>query len=108
MPSNQYEYLDPAFLEALNELARLGFEKHGANSYHARRMAGDRTRSECMTVAEIMRHSKEHFEAYARGEKHDRLYTLKHQLAAVALNPMIEFFYANLQEEIPDGQSEQA
>lgn len=105
MESQQYEYLDPDFLALMNEVARLGFEKHGPNSFHARRMAGDHTRSSRMTTAEIKRHSGEHFEAYEKGEKHDRLYTLKHQLAAVALNSMMEFFFANLKDETSEEQA---
>lgn len=38
MPEERkYEFLDPDFLEAMNEIGRYGYEKYGKNSFQYRR-----------------------------------------------------------------------
>jgi hypothetical protein len=49
--------------------------------------------------AVIGRHARDHFDMYLAGELHDRFNTRKHQLAAVAFNAMMEFYYASLEDE---------
>lgn len=95
-----YEFLNPAFLQAMNEIGGYGHEKYGKDSFHHRARTGDRSRGELDRTqpAEIAKHAKEHFAMYLRGELHDKFGTLQHQLAAVAFNAMMEFYFAGLEE----------
>ncbi|MDE2099250.1 MAG: hypothetical protein KGL39_18495 [Patescibacteria group bacterium] len=92
----EYRFLNPRFLEAMNEIGRYGFQKYGRESFQARQACGDRSRGELdrNRPEVIADHAKEHFEAYLRGELHDHFATRGHQLAAVAFNAMMEFFYS--------------
>lgn len=99
-PAN-YEFLNGTFLEAMNDIGRYGNEKYGEASFHARQKQGDKSRggmdrNQPQTIAQ---HAADHFSMYQRGELHDRFFTRKHQLAAVAFNAMMEFYYANLERE---------
>lgn len=95
------EFLDPKFLAAMNEIGRYGHEKYGAQSFHHRALKGDRSRGELdRTQAEtIAGHANEHFLAYLEGTPHDHFGTRRHQLAAVAFNAMMEFYFAGLGDE---------
>lgn len=46
-----------------------------------------------------MTHANEHFRMAINGEIHDHFKTRKHQLAAVAFNAMMEFYFAGLETE---------
>lgn len=97
----QVEFLDDAFLEAMNDIGRYGNDKYGADSFHVRAQTGDRSRGTLTraTSAAICQHSKDHVDMYLRKEAHDHFDTLKHQLAAVAFNAMMEFYFAGLANE---------
>lgn len=97
----QLEYLDAAFLEAMNDIGRYGDEKYGADSFHQRAKHGDRSRGKLERASStvIGQHSKDHVDAYLRKELHDKFGTLKHQLAAAAFNAMMEFYFAGLVAE---------
>lgn len=97
----QYEFLDAAFLEAMNDIGRYGHEKYGKDSFHHRATYGDRSRGKLERAgsAAIIKHSQEHGDAYLRKEIHDHFGTLKHQLAAVAFNALMEFYFAGLEAE---------
>ena len=97
----QYEFLSDSFLEAMNDIGRFGFEKYGAESFQTRRLAGDCSRGSLTrtSTSEIARHAKEHFDMYQLQLKHDHFETDKHQLAAVAFNAMMEFYFAGLEDE---------
>jgi len=47
----------------------------------------------------IANHSWNHFAEYLAGLPHDHFHTRKHQLAAVAFNAMMEFYFAGLEDE---------
>jgi hypothetical protein len=72
--------------------------RHGHEKYHdvitSQRKDGAR-----WTPEAIASHSAEHFQMHIRGELHDHFQTRKHQLAAVAYNAMMEFYFAGLEEE---------
>jgi hypothetical protein len=93
----KYEFLSEGFLEAMNEIGRYGFEKYGADSFQSRRLQGGTSRmlSRC-EPQEIADHAREHFSMYLSHEPHDHFGTDKHQLAAVAFNAMMEFYFAGL------------
>lgn len=98
----QIEFLDDAFLEAMNDIGKYGHEKYGANSFHHRARTGDRSRGKILertSSAAIGQHAKDHVDMYLRKEIHDHFGTLKHQLAAVAFNSMMEFYFAGLEAE---------
>jgi hypothetical protein len=78
----QYEFLNAKFLEAMNKI-------------------GDRSRgSLARTDSEVIaNHSWNHFAEYLAGLPHDHFHTRKHQLAAVAFNAMMEFYFAGLEDE---------
>lgn len=95
------EFLDNAFLEAMNDIGRYGNDKYGVDSFHQRAQHGDRSRGklERASSAAICQHSKDHIDMYIRKEAHDKFDTLKHQLAAAAFNAMMEFYFAGLANE---------
>jgi hypothetical protein len=104
MQDSQYACLIPAFLEAMNDIGRYGFEKYGDLSFQYRRSQGDISRGplkrcQPQTLAD---HAQEHFSMYLNHEPHDHFGTDKHQLAAVAFNAMMEFYFAGLGEEGED------
>jgi hypothetical protein len=94
-------FLVPSFLQAMNEIGRYGHEKYGANSFHTRAEHGDRSRGELDRTKStaIFGHAEGHFCDYLAGEPHDHFGTLRHQLAAVAYNAMMEFYFAGLADE---------
>lgn len=95
-------YVIPSFVKLMDDIGRLGFEKYGDKSFHAGRVEGDHTRRHARTTTlHITAHASGHIAAYELGEKHDKLHTLKHQLAAVAFNAMMEYWYAELEDEEP-------
>jgi hypothetical protein len=97
-----FEFLNEKFLEAMNEIGSYGFHKYKRNSFQYRQKTGDRSRGEldrCKSE-EIAKHAREHFEMYLRAEPHDNFNTRRHQLAAVAFNAMMEFYFAGLEDEL--------
>jgi len=98
-----FEFLNAKFLEAMNDIGRYGNDKYGKDSFHQRQKHGDRSRGSLhRTKTEIIAlHADEHFQMYRRGELHDHFDTRKHQLAAVAFNAMMEFYFAGLEDEAP-------
>lgn len=90
------QYLFQPFLELMNQIGQYGHEKYGPLSFHARALQGDFSRGDHprTEAAEILRHAKEHAEMYLRGELHDHFATREHQLAAVAFNAMMEFYFS--------------
>lgn len=107
IPSDEQirEFLVPEFLAAMAEIGRYGFEKYGAQSFQARRSAGDTSRGpleRCRSI-NVCLHGEDHFDAYVRGEKHDHFGTLEHQLAAAAFNAMMEFYFAGFAARVKDG-----
>jgi hypothetical protein len=49
------------------------------------------------TTKAIAAHAREHFAQYQSHIPHDHFGTDKHQLAAVAFNAMMEFYFAGLE-----------
>jgi hypothetical protein len=99
-----YPFLSQKFLEAMNEIGEYGHQKYGEQSFHARALKGDKSRGEGAiggrTSSEaIANHAHEHFGEYLIGERHDHFDTRRHQLAAVAFNAMMEFYFAGLENE---------
>ena len=95
------EFLNAKFLEAMNDIGRYGNDKYGKDSFHQRAQVGDRSRG---TLARcepeiIAQHANGHFGGYLCGVKHDHFGTRRHQLAAVAFNAMMEFYFAGLEDE---------
>ena len=92
----EHEFLSPQFLEAMNDIGRYGFEKYGEQSFQERRLNGDRSRgslNRCST-SKIGEHIREHYRLYMAQVPHDHFGTRRHQLAAVAFNAMMEFYFA--------------
>jgi hypothetical protein len=46
MSDARYEFLDPAFLEAMNDIGRYGYQKYGEQSFQYRRSQGDTSRGD--------------------------------------------------------------
>lgn len=97
----EHPFLIEDFLAAMNDIGRYGFEKYADRSFQARRERGDHSRGDMERTEPkvIQRHASEHFESYMRGEVHDHFGSRKHQLAAVAYNAMMEFYFADLASE---------
>lgn len=85
----------------MNDIGRYGHEKYGEFSFHNRALHGDSSRGDHprTTPEAIATHAAEHFRAYVGGELHDHFKTRRHQLAAVAFNAMMEFYFAGLEDE---------
>ena len=94
----ELEFLSPGFLRAMNDIGRYGFEKYGEQSFQARRLKGDTSRGDMKrtTPQAIADHAREHFSMYLNHIPHDHFGTDAHQLAAVAFNAMMEFYFAAL------------
>lgn len=98
---SEYQFLSSAFLKAMDDIGRYGHEKYGDFSFHARALNGDASRGDHprTTPDAIADHAAEHFKMHLRGELHDHFGTRRHQLAAVAFNAMMEFYFAGLESE---------
>lgn len=91
------DFLLPEFLQAMNDIGRYGLEKYGEDSFQARRIKGDTSRKlKRCSSQEIADHAIEHFSMYLNHDPHDHFGTDAHQLAAVAFNAMMEFYFAGL------------
>lgn len=93
--SGPHEYLIPEFLSAMNDIGRYGHQKYGEASFQHRRVAGDKSRGGMRRTQpqSIADHAREHFSMYLNHVPHDHFGTDKHQLAAVAFNAMMEFYF---------------
>jgi hypothetical protein len=86
-------HLEPAFLDAINELGEHGARKHGENAFQVRRAQGrGREGFDRISTVAMMQHVKEHTDAYLAGAPHDHFGNLEMQLAAIAFNPMMEYY----------------
>ena len=94
--ASRYEFLSPEFLELMNEIGRYGEEKYGADSFHARAQTGDRSRGSLLRTQkeQILNHARQHITDYENGILHDHFGTPEHQLAAVAFNLLMEFYFS--------------
>lgn len=99
--NSKHRFLIESFMQAMDDIGRYGHDKYGEFSFHHRREVGDNSRGDHprTTSAVIAEHAAEHFNMHLRGELHDHFKTRKHQLAAVAFNAMMEYFFSGLEEE---------
>lgn len=96
----EYKHLIDDFLKAMDEIGEYGENKYTSDSFQIRRIANDRKRfTERVEQHELRRHAGQHFIDYTRGMVHDHFGTLRHQLAAVAFNAMMEYYFARLDYE---------
>ncbi len=84
----------------MSDIGRYGHEKYGVQSFQHRRSNGDTSRGDSprTTPESIGKHACEHFCMYLSGDTHDHFHTLRHQLAAVAFNAMMEYYFAGLDD----------
>ena len=99
--TQHYPFLVEQFLVAMNEIGAYGHAKYGEESFDHRRTLGDTSRAKLVRTLPdaIAAHAQEHFHSYLCGELHDHFGTRRHQLAAVAYNAMMEFYFAGLENE---------
>jgi hypothetical protein len=104
--AQNYPFLSEKFLAAMNDIGAYGHAKYGEESFDHRRKNGDTSRGtlERTRPKAIAAHAKKHFDMHLRGELHDHFQTRRHQLAAVAFNSMMEFYFSGLENE--DEQSD--
>jgi hypothetical protein len=95
------DFLLPKFIEAMNDIGRYGHEKYGKDSFHHRVGTGDHSRGELARTrpGQIAEHAEAHFDMHLRNIPHDHFNTRRHQLAAVAFNAMMEYYFAGLESE---------
>jgi hypothetical protein len=86
------------FAVLMAEIGAYGRSKHGDMSTQARIERGDLSRWERITPEANALHAADHFQMYRDGIVHDHFGTLKHQLAAVAFNALMEYHLAKLAE----------
>jgi hypothetical protein len=94
--SESYPHLFPAFLAAMNGIGQYGAEKYGKRSFQARAALNDRERDKRTSSQTIADHAADHFNQYLAHTAHDHFGTDVHQLAAVAFNAMMEYYFAGL------------
>lgn len=83
--SYDYEGLNWNFIKLMAEIANYACTKYGsAEQYTNGRLEGQRS---------PINHIAEHMRAYMAREQHDKFGDLDHQLAAIAYNAMMEFYY---------------
>lgn len=90
----RFPSLNFEFICLMDDIGKLGRDKYAENAVENRVKRGDFSRSERIYTPEIARHAAAHFQEYMNGIRHDVYGTRKHQLAAAAFNPMIEFSLA--------------
>lgn len=91
MPS-QYEFINEDFLVCMEDILRYGQHVHASNAINPKR-PHERLSGRRWAKEELIRHSRQHASAYKNGEVHDHFETLEHQLAAAAVNLMLEFSF---------------
>ena len=83
--SFNYEGLNWDFIKLQAEIANYARAKYGSiDQYADGRLEGEKS---------PLNHMAEHMRMYMARETHDKFGTLKHQLAAIAYNASMEFFY---------------
>jgi hypothetical protein len=88
------EFLFQPFIELMNDIGRYGHDKYKENSFQSQAARGEVKRVAPRQLSEeIGQHAAEHFQMYLRGELHDKFNTRGHQLAAVAFNAMMEYYF---------------
>lgn len=87
----KYEFLNPDFLELMNDIGRLGHEKFGADAIE---VAGSKRKIERHQTDSNIYHARGHLTNYLLGVPHDKLGTLQAHLAAAAFNCMIEYYFS--------------
>jgi hypothetical protein len=98
----QFSHLIHSFLEAMDEIGAYGARKYVSTDFMERAKDGDYSRIMDRNLPEHnIGHAREHGLDYLRHKKHDHFGTLKHQLAAVAFNAMMEYHFARLEETEP-------
>ena len=88
---NPYEFLNPDFLELMNDIGRLGHETFGADAFE---VAGSKRQIARHMKSAILRHAHQHLWLYEDGVKHDKTGNLQGHLGAVAFNAMLEFYFS--------------
>lgn len=80
-----YNKLNWDFIKLLAQIAQYAEGKYGAaEQYREAELTGD---------GSPMNHMAEHMRAYMAGESHDHFGGQEYQLAAIAYNAMMEYFY---------------
>lgn len=87
------EYLFKPFIDAMNEIGQYGYDKYQENSFQSQAARGVVERIPRQASETIASHAAAHFEEYLDGIKHDHFDTRGHQLAAVAFNAMMEYYF---------------
>ena len=88
---NRYEFLNPKFLELMNDIGRLGHEKFKNDAFESN---GSKRKIPRHQKDEIMRHAHCHLWSYEDGAPHDELGLVSYHLAAAAFNVMLEFIFS--------------
>lgn len=102
-----YDFLDPDFLVAMDDIGRCDAATYGDRSFQARRLTGSRARDvrqvvgnrECaarFTAQALAARIRDHLDQYMARKQHDHFKDDMHQLAAVAFSAMAEAYFAGL------------
>ena len=107
MADPNYQFLVAEFLVAMNDIGQYGSEKYGEDSFQARQLKGDSSRGPMIrTQAHVIAaHAMNHFNDYLHETPHDHFGTMRHQLAAVAFNAMMEFYFSGLADGQPEKEA---
>lgn len=94
----RHQYLVASFIKTMDEIGAYGARKYASTDFLERAKDGDFQRSGRTQPLELANHATNHFHQYLGENLHDHFGTLKHQLAAVAFNAMMEYHFARLEE----------
>lgn len=79
------------FFKMILDLLNWGEEKHKEDSFQQLIKLENFERTFRLNSSELASHSVKHWHNYLDGEVHDHFKTLEYQLAAAAVNPLMEF-----------------
>ena len=97
-----YETLVKGFLEAMNDIGLYGKKKYPDTCFEKQVAEGQPAERKIDRVSQcqLHHHARQHIYAYGYKIPHDHFGTRKHQLAAAAFNLMMEYYYAQLDDEV--------
>ena len=93
-PAGPYTYLRPEFLDLMEEILAYGHQKHSTESFQSAVLAGNHIRlGDRLSTNTILTHIHLHALDYEQEVLHDHFDDLEHQLAAIAVNAMMECYF---------------
>ena len=92
--AQEMEYVRPEFVLLMEEILAYGHRKHASESFQSAVLAQDfQRRGDRLSSNTILHHIHAHALDYEQRIPHDHFSDLAHQLAAIAVNAMMECYF---------------